>query len=45
MGKAAVSYFKWQQKGDMAEKAKWCGNGAEFAQMGFKIVHKNGICN
>ncbi|KAF2672094.1 hypothetical protein BT63DRAFT_422598, partial [Microthyrium microscopicum] len=45
MGKAAVSFFKWQQMGDTQEKAKWCGTGAtEFSKLGFTTVSKNGMC-
>jgi len=44
MGKAAVSFFKWQQLGDATEKSKWCGATSAFTSLGFKVEHKNGMC-
>jgi hypothetical protein len=46
MGKAAVSFFKWQQKGDTSQKSKFCNSGAsELVRLGFKIQTKNGLCS
>jgi hypothetical protein len=46
MGKAAVAFFKWQQKGDETSKALFCSKdaGSALAKVGFKIDTKNGIC-
>jgi hypothetical protein len=46
MGKAAVAFFKWQQKGDASQKSFFCGAGADspLVKVGFKIVSKNGMC-
>jgi hypothetical protein len=46
MGRAAVAFFKWQQKGDAESKAVFCSPGANSAliKAGFTIESKNGLC-
>ena len=45
MGKAAVSFFKWQQKGDAASKAIFCDpSTSDLTKLGFKIESKNSMC-
>jgi len=46
MGKAAVAFFKWQQKGDATQKATFCSpTSSALVKIGFKIQTKNGLCN
>ena len=46
MGKAAVAFFKWQQKGDATQKATFCSPASsQLVKIGFKIQTKNGLCN
>jgi hypothetical protein len=46
MGKAAVTFLKWQFKDDKQSKALLCNPGAdsELVKIGWKIESKNGIC-
>jgi hypothetical protein len=45
MGKAAVAFFKWQQKGDASQKSTFCSPASSsLVKIGFKIVTKNGLC-
>jgi len=44
-GRAAVAFFKWQQKGDSASKALFCSPASsELTKVGFKIESRNGMC-
>ena len=45
MDKAAVAFFKWQQKGDNTQKATFCSPASsQLTKIGFKIETKNGLC-
>jgi hypothetical protein len=46
MGKAAVAFFKWQQKGDLSQKPLFCSPSADstLIKAGFKVESKNGMC-
>ncbi|KAF2402647.1 hypothetical protein EJ06DRAFT_473443 [Trichodelitschia bisporula] len=44
IGRAAVAYFSWKQKGETKYKAEFCGTGGELTKVGWKFEAKNGMC-